>query len=71
MTALVAGAWLIAPASGWTVSNPHPLPPRRLTIQGKLVGKLGKGAVVRFQIVATDPSGWPDLNEVKIVMLLN
>jgi hypothetical protein len=71
LTALVAGAWLIAPASGWTVSNPHPLPPRRLTVQGKLVGKLGKGAVVRFEIVATDPSGWPDLNEVKIVMLLN
>jgi hypothetical protein len=70
-TALVAGAWMILPAPGWAVSNPHPLPPRRLTVQGQLVGKLGKGAVVRFQIVATDPSGWPDLNEVKIVMLLN
>jgi hypothetical protein len=71
LTALVAGTWLTMPAPSWAVSNPHPLPPRRLTVQGQLVGKLGRGAVVRFQIVATDPSGWPDLNEMKIVLLLN
>jgi hypothetical protein len=71
LTALVAGTWLTLPSAAWAVSNPHPLPPRRLTVQGKLVGKLGKGAVVRFEIVATDPGGWPDLAEVKIVMLLN
>jgi hypothetical protein len=35
------------------------------------MGTFGKGAEVRFQIVATDPSGWPDLKAVKIVMLLN
>jgi hypothetical protein len=68
---LFAGAWWMLPARGWAVSNPHPEPPRRLTVQGTLVGTLGKGAEVRFQIVATDPSGWPDMSAVSIVMLLN
>jgi hypothetical protein len=73
LLALILGlGWCVALAApGWTLSNPHPEPPRRLTIQGKVLGKLGKGAKVHFGIVATDPRGWVDLATVQIVLLLH
>lgn len=68
---LVAVLGVFAASAGWTLSNPFPKPPRRLTIQGELIGKLRKGGIVRFNVVATDPSGWNDLSTVRIVLLLH
>jgi hypothetical protein len=68
---LVAALGILTAPAGWTLSNPFPSPPRRLTIQGELIGKLRKGGTVRFNVVATDPSGWTDLSNVKIVLLLH
>jgi hypothetical protein len=71
VVALVAVIWSLAAPSGWTVSNPYPKPPRRLTVQGKLTGKLRQGGKVVFQVVATDPTGWTDLSALKIVLVLH
>ena len=57
--------------AGLAVSLPNPEPPRRLTVQGTLAGKLGKGGKVNFNIVATDPKNWTDLKSVKIIILLH
>jgi hypothetical protein len=66
----LAGMALWPAGAGLAVSLPHPEPPRRLTVQGTLAGKLGKGGKVNFNIVATDPQNWTHLKSVKIVMLL-
>jgi hypothetical protein len=68
---LVAALGVLTASAGWTLSNPFPKPPRKLTIQGELIGKLRKGGTVQFNIVATDPSGWNDLSTVKIILLLH
>jgi hypothetical protein len=68
--ALVVGCpWLVGSAGA--VSIPHPEPPKKLTVQSQLSGSLHKGGEVRFTIVATDPSGWPDLTSVSILLLLH
>jgi hypothetical protein len=66
----LAGMALWPAGAGLAVSLPHPEPPRRLTVQGTLAGKLGKGGKVNFNIVATDPQNWTHLKSVRIVMLL-
>jgi hypothetical protein len=68
---LAAAVGLLTATAGWTLSNPFPKPPRRLTIQGELTGKLRQGGTVQFDIVATDPSGWTDLSTVKLTLLLH
>ncbi len=68
---LLASTALWPGRAGFAVSIPHPEPPRRLTVQGSLVGKLGKGAKVRFNVVATDPKSWYDLKSVRILMQLH
>jgi len=68
---LLAAGLVLVPAEGWAVSLPHPEPPRRLTVQGTLAGKLGRGGKVNFNIVATDPQNWTHLKSVRIVMLLH
>ena len=69
---LALGAMALWPAGAvLAISLPHPEPPRRLTVQGTLVGKMGKGGKVNFNIVATDPSSFLHLKSVKVVMLLH
>lgn len=67
----LVAALLLQAGAAYAVSLPHPEPPRRLTVQGTLVGKLGKGGKVNFRLVATDPQSWYHLKSVKIDMLLN
>lgn len=62
---------VVLPAeAGLALSVPHPQPPRRLTVQGTVKGRLGKGGKVSFHVVATDPQGWYHLNSVKMDLLL-
>jgi hypothetical protein len=68
---LLAAVSVLPSASAWAISLPHPESPRKLTVQGKIVGNLRKGGDVRFAIVATDPSGWFDLSTVSILLLLH
>lgn len=68
---LLAALLLLQAGPALAVSLPHPEPPRRLTVQGTLTGKLGKGGKVNFKIVATDPLSFLHLKSVKIDMLLN
>ena len=52
----VLAAMALWPAgAGLAISLPHPESPRRLTVQGTLTGKFGKGGKLNFSIVATDP----------------
>ena len=53
------------------LSLPHPEPPRRLTVQATMKGKLGNGRKVNFRVVATDPQSWFHLKSVKMSLLLH
>jgi hypothetical protein len=65
----LACPWLAGVASA--VSIPHPEPPRKLTVQCQVSGKLQKGGELRFTLVATSPSGWPDLRDMSMLLLLH
>lgn len=68
----VLAAMALWPAgAGLAISLPHPESPRRLTVQGTLSGKFGKGGKVNFSIVATDPLSFLHLKSVKVAMLLH
>jgi len=64
-------AYLWPAGASFAISLPHPQPPNRLTVQGTLTGRLGKGGKVNFHVVATDPQSWTDLKSVKIALLLH
>ncbi|HEX9410073.1 MAG TPA: hypothetical protein VF986_00020 [Actinomycetota bacterium] len=67
----LAAVGLWPAGTGLAVSLPHPEPPRRLTVQGTLIGRMGTGGKVRFNVVATDPRSWYDLKSVRMLMLLH
>ena len=58
-------------SAAMALSLPHPEPPRRLTVQATMKGKLGKGRKVNFRVVATDPQSWFHLKSVKMSLLLH
>jgi hypothetical protein len=51
---------------------PHPPRPDRLTVSGFVVGRVAKGNLIRFGILATVPttSSWAALDSLKVVLLL-
>jgi hypothetical protein len=53
------------------LSLPHPPKPTVLTVSGFVVGRVAKGDLVRFGIIASDPHTWGDLHSVKVVLLLH
>lgn len=74
---LIIVLWLVAlllalgPATGSTVSLPHPEAPRRLTIQAFVAGKVAIDRRVRFHLVGTDPVGWHHLQSLRIAMIVH
>lgn len=69
----VAAALLILPAAPLSaISLPHPPQPKQLTVSGFVVGRVAKGNLIRFGILASVPSSssWAHLQSVKVVMLL-
>jgi hypothetical protein len=69
--ALAALITILASAPAFAVSLPHPEPPKRLTVQGTLKGRFGKGGKLNFNIVATDPLSFLHLKSVKVSVLLH
>jgi len=55
LLSLLLAALSLRAGAALALSIPHPEPPRRLTVQGTLTGKFGKGGKVNFNVVATDP----------------
>lgn len=53
------------------LSVPHPPKPTVLTVSGFVIGRVAKGNLVRFGIIASDPHTWGDLHTVKVVLLLH
>jgi hypothetical protein len=68
---LVATLLALPAAPLFAISLPHPPQPNRLTVSGFVVGRVAKGNLIRFGIVASDPQYWSDLNTVKVVLLLH
>jgi tetrahydromethanopterin S-methyltransferase subunit F len=68
---LVALLLALAPATGSTISLPHPQAPRRLTIQAFITGNVARDRRVRFHLVGTDPVGWHHLQTLRIAMMLH
>jgi hypothetical protein len=69
--ALVAAAlWTLPAEPVAALSVPHPPRPEQLTVSGFVVGRLAKGNLVRFGILATDPSTWSHLRTVRVVLIL-
>jgi hypothetical protein len=71
LLSLLLAALSLQAGAALALSIPHPEPPRRLTVQGTLTGKFGKGGKVNFNVVATDPLTFLHLKSVKIVLLLH
>jgi hypothetical protein len=59
---VVLMAGFAAPATALVL--PHPEKAKRLTIQGHLIGKVGKGHKVRLLMTAADPKGFIDLQSM-------
>jgi hypothetical protein len=70
---LVPAALLVLPAPPLgAISLPHPPQPNRLTVSGFVVGRVAKGNLIRFGVVAsTHPKTWTNLHTVKVVLLLH
>jgi hypothetical protein len=69
---LLLGVMSLWPAGpGLAASLPHPETPNRLTVQGTMTGRMGRGGKVNFSVVATDPKSWYDLQSVHMVLLLH
>jgi hypothetical protein len=67
----VAAALLILTAVPLNaISLPHPPKPKQLTVSGFVVGRVAKGNLIRFGILASDPSTWGNLHSLKVVLLL-
>src|SRR5438128_5756549 len=68
---ILAALVVLQVSAAMAVSLPHPEPPRRLTVQATMKGKLGKGRKVNFHVVATDPQSWFHLKSIKVSLLLH
>ncbi|HEY3210780.1 MAG TPA: hypothetical protein VGL18_13510 [Actinomycetota bacterium] len=69
---LIAGTLSALPASPVdALSVPHPPKPSQLTVSGFIVGRVAKGNLIRFGILASDPRSWGDLHSVKVILLLH
>jgi hypothetical protein len=68
---MVAAAWALPAGPVLALSVPHPPKPTVLTVSGFVIGRVAKGNLVRFGIIASDPRTWGDLQSVKVVLLLH
>jgi hypothetical protein len=69
---LVVVTLLVLPAAPLgALSVPHPPKPQTLTVSGFVVGRIAKGNLIRFGVVASDPRSWGHLHSVKVVLLLH
>jgi hypothetical protein len=69
---LVATLVVLPAAPVSAISLPHPPRPNRLTVSGFVVGRVAKGNLIRFGILASVPtsSSWAHIESVKVVFLL-
>lgn len=67
---VVAAVTILPAAPLRAISLPHPPKPKQLTVSGFVVGRVAKGNLIRFGILASDPSSWGHLHSVKVVLLL-
>jgi hypothetical protein len=68
---VVAALWALPATPLEALSVPHPPKPQQLTVSGFVVGRIAKGNLVRFGVLASDPRSWGDLHSVKVVLLLH
>ena len=68
---VAATLWALPTTPLGALSVPHPPKPQQLTVSGFVVGRIAKGNLIRFGVVASDPRSWGDLHSVKVVLLLH
>jgi hypothetical protein len=68
---VAATLWALPAAPLGALSVPHPPKPQQLTVSGFVVGRIAKGNLIRFGVLASDPRSWGDLHSVKVVLLLH
>jgi hypothetical protein len=67
---VAATLWALPAQPLSALSVPHPPEPQQLTVSGFVIGRVAKGNLIRFGILATDPLSWGHLHSVKVVLLL-
>jgi hypothetical protein len=74
VVALFVSATLFVPPAEplSAISLPYPEKPEQLTVSGFVVGRVAKGNLIRFGILASVPSSssWAELDSLKVVFLL-
>lgn len=68
---VTASLWVLPAAQLRAISLPHPPKPQQLTVSGFVIGRVAKGNLIRFVILASDPSTWGHLHSAKVVLLLH
>jgi hypothetical protein len=70
---VVAALWALPATPLGALSVPHPPKPKQLTVSGFVVGRIAKGNLIRFGILASVPAPgtWAQMDSVKVVLLLH